>query len=99
VPGSAAVSLVNAGIEGLARAAALEAPRRIRVNAISPPWVTEALQALKMDLSEGPPAGVGVRAYVRSVTGTAPVRYLSPLPSRDANSFLVKLVLRSKFAG
>jgi NAD(P)-dependent dehydrogenase (short-subunit alcohol dehydrogenase family) len=41
MPGSAAVSLVNAGIEGFARAAALEAPRRIRVNAVSPPWVTE----------------------------------------------------------
>jgi len=35
MPGSAAVSLVNAGIEGFARAAALEAPRRIRVNAVS----------------------------------------------------------------
>lgn len=37
--GSAAISLVNAGIEGFVRAAALEAPRGIRVNAVSPPWV------------------------------------------------------------
>jgi NAD(P)-dependent dehydrogenase (short-subunit alcohol dehydrogenase family) len=70
MPGSAAVSLVNAGIEGFARAAALEAPRKIRVNAVSPPWVTETLRALKMDPSEGLPAAVVARAYVRSVTGT-----------------------------
>jgi NAD(P)-dependent dehydrogenase (short-subunit alcohol dehydrogenase family) len=80
MPGSAAVSLVNAGIEGFARAAALEAPRRIRVNAVSPPWVTETLQALKMDLSEGLPAGVVARAYVRSVTGTDTGSILKPSP-------------------
>ncbi len=77
-PGSAAVSLVNAGIEGFARAAALEAPRTIRVNAVSPPWVTETLQALKMDLSEGLPAAVVARAYVRSVTGTETGSILKP---------------------
>ena len=42
--GSAAVSLVNAGLEGFVRAAALEAPRGIRVNVVSPPWVTETLE-------------------------------------------------------
>ena len=41
MPGSAAISLVNAGVEGFIRAAALEAPRKIRVNAVSPPWVTQ----------------------------------------------------------
>ena len=78
MPGGAAISLVNAGIEGFARAAALEAPRRIRVNAVSPPWVTETLQALKMDLSEGLPAAVVARAYVRSVTGTDTGSTLKP---------------------
>ncbi len=70
MPGSAAISLVNAGLEGFVRAAALEAPRKIRVNAVSPPWVTETLQALKMDTSQGLPAAVVARAYLRSVTGT-----------------------------
>jgi NAD(P)-dependent dehydrogenase (short-subunit alcohol dehydrogenase family) len=70
MPGSAAVSLVNAGVEGFIRAAALEAPRKIRVNAVSPPWVAETLQALKMDTSQGLPATIVARAYVRSVTGT-----------------------------
>ena len=69
-PGSAAISLVNAGVEGFVRAAALEAPRGIRVNAVSPPWVSETLQALKMDPSQGLPAAVVARSYVRSVTGT-----------------------------
>lgn len=78
MPGSAAVSLVNAGIEGFAKAAALEAPRRIRVNAVSPPWVTETLQALKMDLPDGLPAAVVARAYVRSVTGTDSGSVLKP---------------------
>jgi NAD(P)-dependent dehydrogenase (short-subunit alcohol dehydrogenase family) len=68
--GSAAISLVNAGLEGFVRAAALEAPRGIRVNAVSPPWVRETLEALKMDPSQGLPAAVVARTYVRSVTGT-----------------------------
>lgn len=78
MPGSVAVSLVNAGIEGFAGAAALEAPRRIRVNAVSPPWVTETLQALKMDLAEGLPAAVVAQAYVQSVTGAETGSILKP---------------------
>jgi NAD(P)-dependent dehydrogenase (short-subunit alcohol dehydrogenase family) len=80
MPGSAAISLVNAGLEGFIRAAALEAPRNIRVNAVSPPWVTETLQALKMDTSNGLPAAVVARAYVRSVTGTDTGSTLQPSP-------------------
>jgi NAD(P)-dependent dehydrogenase (short-subunit alcohol dehydrogenase family) len=68
--GSGAISLVNAGLEGFVRAAALEAPCGIRVNVVSPPWVTETLQALKMDPSHGLPAAVVARSYLRSVTGT-----------------------------
>jgi NAD(P)-dependent dehydrogenase (short-subunit alcohol dehydrogenase family) len=78
--GSAAISLVNAGLEGFIRAAALEAPRNIRVNAVSPPWVTETLQALKMDASQGLPVAVVARAYVRSVTGTTSGSTLQPYP-------------------
>ena len=78
MPGSAAISLVNAGVEGFIRAAALEAPRKIRVNAVSPPWVAETLQALKMDTSQGLPANVVARAYVRSVTGTDTGSTLQP---------------------
>ena len=80
IPGSAAISLVNAAVEGFIRAAALEAPRKIRVNAVSPPWVTETLQALKMDTSRGLPAAIVARAYVRSVTGTDTGSTLQPSP-------------------
>jgi NAD(P)-dependent dehydrogenase (short-subunit alcohol dehydrogenase family) len=67
--GSGVVSLVNAGLEGFARAAALEAPRGIRVNAVSPPWVTETLKAYGMPLEGGLPAETVAQAYVRSVVG------------------------------
>jgi len=78
--GSGAISLVNAGLEGFVRAAALEAPRHIRVNAVSPPWVSETLQALKMDPSQGLPANTVARAYVRSVTGKETGSTLQPSP-------------------
>jgi NAD(P)-dependent dehydrogenase (short-subunit alcohol dehydrogenase family) len=77
-PGSGAISLVNAGIEGFVRAAALEAPRGIRVNVVSPPWVSETLVALKMDPSQGLPADVVARAYVRSVTGSETGAVIEP---------------------
>ena len=76
--GSGAVSLVNAGLEGFVRAAALEAPRGIRVNAVSPPWVMETLQALKMDVTSGLPATVVAQAYVQSVEGSESGAVLEP---------------------
>lgn len=69
MPGSGAISLVNAGLEGFARAAALEAPRGIRVNVVSPPWVSETLTAMKMDPKNGLPAAVVAKAYAKSVMG------------------------------
>ena len=38
--GSCAISMCNAGLEGFVRAAAMDLPRSIRVNVVSPPWVT-----------------------------------------------------------
>lgn len=68
--GSAAISLVNAGVEGFARAAALEAPRHIRVNVISPQWVKETMAVLGMDTSQGTAAAVVARAYVETLEGS-----------------------------
>jgi NAD(P)-dependent dehydrogenase (short-subunit alcohol dehydrogenase family) len=76
--GSGAISLVNAAVEGFARAAALEAPRGIRVNVVSPPWVTETLQALGMDPAQGMPAAVVARAYVRSIEGAQTGKVIEP---------------------
>lgn len=69
-PGSAAVSLVNAGINAFVRAAALELQRGIRVNAVSPPWVSETLESMGQSGADGLPAREVARAYVESVEGT-----------------------------
>jgi NAD(P)-dependent dehydrogenase (short-subunit alcohol dehydrogenase family) len=76
--GSAAVSLVNAALEGFSRAAALEAPRGIRANVVSPPWVTETLQKLGRPLTGGIPAAAVALAYVRSVEGGETGQVIEP---------------------
>ncbi len=68
--GGAAVSMVNAALEGFVVGAAFEAPRSIRVNVVSPPWVRETLEKLGMDPKPGMPAAQVARAYVESVAGT-----------------------------
>ena len=57
MPGGAAISLVNAGLEGFVRAAALELPRGVRINVVSPSPFREMI-----------PAGV-VQAYIQAVEG------------------------------
>jgi NAD(P)-dependent dehydrogenase (short-subunit alcohol dehydrogenase family) len=79
-PGSAAISLVNAGLEGFARAAALEAPRGIRVNIVSPPWLTETLKAMGRPTTGSLPAADVARSYVESVEGRMTGKVLSPSP-------------------
>jgi NAD(P)-dependent dehydrogenase (short-subunit alcohol dehydrogenase family) len=79
MPGSAAISLVNAGLEGFVRAAALEAPRNIRVNVVSPPWVSETLAAMKMPPQPGALSAATVaKAYVAALEGTANGQTLAP---------------------
>lgn len=67
MPGSAAISLVNAGLEGFVRAAVLEMPRGIRANVVSPPWVSETLVAMGRDPGVGMPAAQVAAAYQESV--------------------------------
>jgi NAD(P)-dependent dehydrogenase (short-subunit alcohol dehydrogenase family) len=69
--GAAAISLVNAGLEGFARGAALEAPRGIRVNVVSPGWVAETLSAMGQDPANGIPAADVARVYVSAIEGSA----------------------------
>ena len=78
MPGGAAISMVNAGLEGFVRGAAAEATRGVRVNVVSPPWVSETLVALKMDPSQGLPAATVARAYVAAVTGRGNGETLDP---------------------
>ncbi len=69
MPGAAALTLVNCGLQGFALAAALELPRGIRINVISPGWVTETLEAMGMDHSKGIPAAQVAKVYVSALTG------------------------------
>ena len=66
-PGGAALSLVNAGLEGFTRAAALDLPRGVRINVVSPPWVSETLVAMGRDPAEGLPAATVAKAYLASL--------------------------------
>lgn len=69
MPGGAAISLVNGGLESFCKSAALEMPAGSRINVVSPPWVRETMEAMGMDSSAGMPAVAVARAYVASVEG------------------------------
>ena len=69
MPGSTAISLVNSALEGFGRAAALEMPRNIRINIVSPNWVIDTLKAFNMDPSIGTPVEVVAAAYVKALEG------------------------------
>lgn len=70
MPGGAAISVVNSGLEGFARGGALEMPRGIRLNTVAPGWVRETLVAMQMDPSWGLPAAEVATTYVAAVEGT-----------------------------
>ena len=70
MPGSSAISMVNAGLEGFVRAAQLELERGLRVNVVSPVWVQETLIALGRDPAGGMPAARVALAYLAGVNGT-----------------------------
>jgi NAD(P)-dependent dehydrogenase (short-subunit alcohol dehydrogenase family) len=70
MPGGAAISMINAGLEGFGRAAALELPRNLRINVVAPGWIRETLLALKMDPSPGVPAAEVAETYVKAVEGS-----------------------------
>lgn len=63
MPGSVSISMINAGIEGFVRAAAMEMERGVRLNAVSPPWVKETLIAMGKESSQGMPADKVALAY------------------------------------
>ncbi|MDX1568114.1 MAG: short chain dehydrogenase, partial [Longimicrobiales bacterium] len=47
-PGVPAIAMVNGAVESFARAAALDLPRDIRINTISPPFITETAREMGM---------------------------------------------------
>ncbi len=69
-PGACVIAPTNAGVDGFVRAAALELPRKIRVNAVSPPLVRETAVARGLG-NHGLPAADVARAFVTLITGEA----------------------------
>lgn len=74
--GAAFGALVNAGLEAFVRAAALELPRGLRVNAVSPGWVRETLQS--MGRQGGTPVADVAQAYAAAVEGPAQGQVIRP---------------------
>jgi NAD(P)-dependent dehydrogenase (short-subunit alcohol dehydrogenase family) len=79
-PGGSFGALVNAGLEAFVQAAAIEMPRGLRVNVVSPGWATETLEKLGMDTRRGTPLSDVTHAYVQAVTGDMQGQILRPLP-------------------
>lgn len=77
-PGSAGGALVNAGLEAFVTAAAVELPRGLRLNVVSPGWVSESLIQLGMDPSDGVPVADVARAYLLAVEGDAQGKTFRP---------------------
>ncbi|MEV7286114.1 short chain dehydrogenase [Streptomyces sp. NPDC093252] len=69
LPGGSLGALVNGGLEGFVRNAAAELPRGVRLNLVSPGWISETLESLGHDGSTGTPAAEVARAYVTAVEG------------------------------
>ncbi|MEQ0558951.1 short chain dehydrogenase [Amycolatopsis sp. NEAU-NG30] len=71
IAGSALGALVNAGLEGFVRSAAAELPRGLRINLVSPGWISETLEAMGEDGSRGTPVAAVAEAYRDLVEGDA----------------------------
>ena len=72
MPGSAIVTTVNAAVEAAVRAAAVELGVGLRINAVSPGWVAETMQAMGMNPAAGLPAkDVAQRLLDQLMTGAS----------------------------
>lgn len=69
MPGCAAIAMVNGGVEAFVRAAALEMPNKVRINAVSPIFVKETMTMMGLGNVGGMLASDTARAYVEAVEG------------------------------
>ena len=76
--GGAAISVANAGVEAFVASAALELPRGIRVNAVSPGWVAETLRKMGHRPEGATPATAVARAFVEAIEGEATGTVIEP---------------------
>lgn len=68
-PGTVPTAMVNAGLEGFVRAAALDLGKGIRINAVSPIYVTESARKMGMDTAGTMSAAETARSYQVSMEG------------------------------
>ncbi|MCP4263221.1 MAG: short chain dehydrogenase [Planctomycetes bacterium] len=68
-PGTVPTAMVNAALEGFVRAAALDASNGIRINAVSPIFVTETATKMGMDKAGTMSATETAKAYQSCITG------------------------------
>lgn len=80
-PGSAIITTTNAAIEAFAKAAAADPAVPVRVNVVSPGWVSETLKAMGRDPAGGIPAADVAKAYVRQLREGASGSVLSSAKS------------------
>lgn len=68
-PNTSAVAMVNAGLEGFTRAAALDLPDNKRICVVSPPLISETAQKMGRDTNPWPNAEKVAKAYLDTLTG------------------------------
>ena len=66
IAGGAMITTVNAAVEAFVHATAVES-LPVRVNAVSPGWVSETLQAMGRDPAAGIPAAEVAQVFVRQL--------------------------------
>jgi NAD(P)-dependent dehydrogenase (short-subunit alcohol dehydrogenase family) len=66
--GSAAISMINAGLEGFSRAAELELGSTLEVRVVSPIFVVETMRVMGMDTTGGIAAAALARVYRAALT-------------------------------
>ncbi len=70
IPQTSLISMVNAGLEGFARAVALELTEGRRVVIVHPAWVAETASKIGMDPAPWPDAEKTATAYLEAIEGT-----------------------------
>jgi NAD(P)-dependent dehydrogenase (short-subunit alcohol dehydrogenase family) len=68
-PGTVPTALVNSALEGFVRAAALDVAKGIRINAVSPIFVTETAKGMGLDPNGTMSAAETAKAYMAALEG------------------------------
>ena len=78
LPGTSALTMAGAGLEGFIRAAALDMPRKLRLNSVSPGWIKETMERAGLDSAQGMPSRELADFYVAAVEGTMTGAIIDP---------------------